>query len=187
MDSPLYYAGRMLLALPGMGDENFDRAAIAMCVHDEHGALGLDIAHAIPGLTLADVMDGLSIEGGEGLLHVPVLRGGPVEPQRGFLIHSRDWGGQDAMVVNAHWALSGSLDILKAIAQGGGPRDYIVTLGYTGWGEGQLEDEMTRHGWFLGEDIAPGLVGVDASRRWEKSFAASGVDVRLLAGQSGLA
>lgn len=186
-DAPHFYAGRMLLAMPGMGDENFDHAAIALCVHDENGALGLDVGHAIIGTSLADLMEGLDIEGAENFANVPVVQGGPVEPQRGFLLHSRDWGGQDAMVVNDDWALSGSIDILKAIADGGGPRHYIVALGYSGWGAGQLEEEMTRHGWFLGNVIGPDLALIAPHKRREESFSACGIDVRLLAGRSGMA
>lgn len=184
--SPRFYAGRMLLAMPGMEDSNFDHAAIAMCVHDEQGALGLDIARQVEGISLADLMRGLGIEA-EGLDAVPVMYGGPVDPQRGFVLHSTDWGGQDSVAVAEDWALSGSLDVLKAIAEGRGPRRYIVALGYSGWGAGQLEYEMTRHGWFLGAAIPAVLDAVEPERRWSHCFAACGIDSRLLAGKAGLA
>tara|TARA_R110000782_G_scaffold78276_3_gene155058 strand:+ start:103640 stop:104224 length:585 start_codon:yes stop_codon:yes gene_type:complete len=186
-DSPRFYGGHMLLAMPGMGDRNFDRAAIAMCVHDENGALGLNVGHAIEGLSLAELMGNFDIDAPH-LGHVPVMRGGPVDPQRGFVLHSLDWSGEGLIQVNDHWGLSGSLDVLKAIAgEGQGPSRYIVTLGYSGWGAGQLEHEMTRHGWFLGGEIPETLAATGAGRRWDESFAACGVDVRLLTGGAGRA
>lgn len=183
---PRFYGGRMLLAMPGMADGNFHRAAIAMCVHDEHGALGLDIGNAVEGLALAELMAGFGIEAKE-LGHVPVMCGGPVDPQRGFVLHSTDWSGQDSMSVGSEWGLSGSMDVLKAIAAGDGPSRYIVALGYSGWGAGQLEDEMTRHGWFLGGEISPALAATAPGRRWDECFAACGIDARLLAGNAGQA
>ena len=185
-DAPRFYAGRMLLAMPGMVDGHFHRSVIAMCVHDEHGALGLDVGNAVEGLSLAELMSGFGIET-EGLGHVPVMCGGPVDPQRGFVLHSNDWSGQDFIGIGDNWGLSGSLDVLKAIAAGEGPGHYVVALGYSGWGAGQLEDEMTRHGWFLGGEIPVDLAGMTPGRRWDRCFAACGVDVRLLAGNAGQA
>jgi putative transcriptional regulator len=185
-DSPRFYGGRMLLAMPGMADGRFHRAAIAMCVHDDHGALGLDIGNAVEGLSLAELMSSLGIDGGS-LSHVPVMRGGPVEPQRGFVLHSGDWGGQDSIAVNTDWRMSGSLDVLKAIAGGEGPTHYIVALGYSGWGAGQLEHEMTAHGWFLGNEIPHHMAAISPGRRWDESFAECGVDARLLSGGVGMA
>lgn len=185
-DAPRFYGGRMLLAMPGMVDGNFHRAAIAMCVHDEHGALGLDVGNAVEGLSVAELMAGFGIEARD-LAHVPVMCGGPVDPQRGFVLHSTDWSGQDFIAVGAEWGLSGSLDVLKAIAAGEGPSRYIVTLGYSGWGAGQLEDEMTRHGWFLGEEIPATLAATAPGRRWDQCFAAYGIDARFLAGDAGQA
>lgn len=186
LHSPRFYGGRMLLALPGMNDPNFSRAAIAMCVHDEHGAMGLDIGHAIEGLSVAGLMESFGIEAPD-LAHVPVVRGGPVEAQRGFVLHGGDWSGQDSMLVTEEWRLSGSMDILKAIAEGKGPTRFVVALGYSGWGAGQLEHEMTRHGWFLGGTLPAELARLAPGRRWDASFAACGVDSRLLAGAIGQA
>jgi putative transcriptional regulator len=183
---PRFYAGRMLLALPGMADPNFRRAAIAMCVHDENGAMGIDVGNAVEGLSMAELMATFEVDAPH-LAHVPVLRGGPVEPQRGFVLHSLDWGGQDFLQISPEWGLSGSLDILKAIAGGGGPSRYVMALGYSGWGAGQLEHEMTVHGWFLGGDIPVELAGIAPGRRWDAGFSACGVDARLLSGGMGQA
>lgn len=139
--TPRFYAGHMLLAMPGIGDPRFEHTAIALCSHSEHGALGIDVGHVIEGLSLRDLLANFELES-HGLEQVPVLRGGPVDPQRGFVLHSLDWSGQDLLEVNGEWGLSGSLDILKAISEGRGPERYLVALGYAGWSAGQLEHEI---------------------------------------------
>ena len=176
----------MLLAMPGMADGNFERAAIALCVHDENGALGLNVGNAVEGFSLSELMASFEIDAPR-LHHVPVMRGGPVDPQRGFVIHSRDWSGQESIDVTSEWGLSGSLDVLKAIADGSGPSRYIVTLGYAGWSAGQLEHEMTQHGWFLGDTIPERLAAIQTGKRWDECFAQCGVDARLLSGGAGQA
>jgi putative transcriptional regulator len=184
--SPRFYGGRMLLAMPGMVDPNFSRAVIAMCVHDEHGAMGLDVGHAIEGLSVAELMAGFGIEAPQ-LAHVPVMRGGPVEAQRGFVLHCGDWSGKDSLSVAENWNLSGSMDVLKAIAAGEGPSHYIIALGYSGWSAGQLEHEMHLHGWFLGGTLPADLARVAPGSRWDQCYAACGVDSKLLTGNTGQA
>jgi putative transcriptional regulator len=115
------------------------------------------------------------------------MLGGPVDPQRGFILHSPDWGGQDSMAVGDHWALSGSMDVLKAIASGRGPSRYIAALGYSGWGAGQLEHEMSSHGWFLGDYVPEDLARTAPGQRWDACFAACGVNASLLSGHTGQA
>lgn len=184
--SPRFYGGRMLLAMPGMVDPNFCRAVIALCVHDEHGAMGLDVGHAIDGLSVAELMASFGLQAPH-LTHAPVMRGGPVEAQRGFVLHGGDWGGQDSLSVTEDWHLSGSMDILKAIAAGEGPSRYIVALGYSGWSAGQLEHEMREHGWFLGGPVLADLARLAPGQRWDQSYAACGVDSKLLSGDMGQA
>lgn len=186
MDLPPFYVGNLLLAMPGMGDPNFDHAVIALCVHDEDGAMGIDIGSEMGGLGLRALLANFDLDGSR-VPDTPILRGGPVEPQRGFVLHSLDWGGQDMVQVDQLWGLSGSLDILKAIAEGRGPSRYLVALGYAGWGAGQLEAEMTRHGWFL-TPAEQGLVFDTPTRsRWSRAFAASGIDAAMLTSAPGQA
>lgn len=181
-----YFSGRLLLAMPGIGDDNFEHATIAMCSHDEHGALGIDIGRTVPGLGLRALLANFDIDG-SGVADVPVLRGGPVEPHRGFVLHSPDWEDASSMQVGAAWRLSGSLDVLKAIAAGTGPQLYAVALGYAGWAAGQLEQEMARHGWFLGGAFTGNLLSGPPAGRWRAAFAMNGIDARLLSGNSGSA
>jgi putative transcriptional regulator len=186
MESERYLVGQFLLAMPGIGDPRFDHAVIAMCGHDEEGAIGIGVGATIDGLGLHDVFEQFEIEPG-GAPNAPVHFGGPVEPQRGFVLHSTDWGGQDTIEVAGRWALSGTLDVLRAIAEGKGPSRWLVALGYAGWGAGQLDGEMSRHGWFnvTGDDAL--LYDIAAEERWSAGFGKAGIDPRLLASQTGTA
>ncbi len=187
MDQPSSYSGQLLLAMPGIGDARFDHSVIAMCVHDAKGALGIAVGEEIEGLSLRDLLGSFDIDGGAIAEDIPVMRGGPVEPRRGFVLHSLDWTGQDMVVVDDKWGLSGSLDILKAIAAGQGPSRYLVALGYAGWGPGQLEGEMTANGWFLAPAQDELLFDAPSEARWSGAFAAAGVDSSMLVSGAGSA
>lgn len=184
METARHLTGQFLLAMPGIGDPRFERAVIAMCAHDAEGALGIGIGTTIAGVGLHDVLRQLEIDPGvapDAAVHL----GGPVEPRRGFVLHSPDWGGPDSLAVAGRWTLSGTTDVLEAIARGRGPARWLVALGYAGWGEGQLDAEMTRHGWFDVAGQASLLYDVAAEARWEAGFAAAGIDPRLLSGTAG--
>ncbi len=186
MEETRFLTGQILLALPGIGDPRFERAVIAICAHDGEGALGVGIGHELDGLSLHELLGQFEIDPGVAP-DAPVHFGGPVEPQRGFVLHSTDWGGQDTIDVAGRWALSGTIDVLRAIADGTGPSRWIVALGYAGWAEGQLDAELTRHGWFNVPGDAALLYDVAAECRWERSFARAGIDPRLLANDAGTA
>jgi putative transcriptional regulator len=186
MQQAPYLTGQFLLAMPGIGDPRFERAVIAICSHDTEGALGIGLGDVVPGISFHDVLKQLGIEPGAAPDR-PMHAGGPVEPQRGFVLHSRDWDGADTIDVAGRWSLSGTLDVLRAIAAGKGPRHWVAALGYAGWSEGQLDGELARHGWFNvpGDDAL--LYEVAAADRWERGFGSVGVDPRLLANATGTA
>lgn len=190
MDEPPFLSGKLLLAMPGMADPRFDRAVIALCVHDENGAVGIGIGHKRAGLRFRALLKQLDIDPGVAP-DCAVHHGGPVEPGRGFVLHSTDWGGQDSLHVTggggALFAMTGTIDVLKAIAEGRGPSRWIAALGYAGWGEGQLEEEMTGHGWFAADGDPEILFDTPTDERWTEAFRAQGVDARLLSSQSGVA
>lgn len=177
-------AGQFLLAMPGIGDPRFDRAVIAMCVHDERGALGVGIGHVVPGISLHSLLEQLEIPVGEAP-DIPIHHGGPVETQRGFVLHSPDWQGEESLPVVGRWMLTSTLDVLRAIADGTGPHRFVVAMGYAGWSEGQLDEEMTRHGWFAAPASDALLFDTPAESRWSRAFADAGIDVRLLASTTG--
>jgi putative transcriptional regulator len=186
MDDPPFLSGQFLLAMPGIGDPRFEKAVIAMCVHDEHGALGIGLGRLLPRIGFHDLLKQLDIDPGKAP-DAPIHQGGPVEPQRGFILHSRDWGGQESIDVAGRWILSATLDILKAIAEGRGPTRWVAALGYAGWGPGQLEGEMGRHGWFVTQADESLLYNHDAGTRWAAAYRGAGIDPRLLAADSGTA
>lgn len=184
MEAPAYLTGQLLLALPGIGDPRFDRAVIAMCAHDANGALGIGIGRVVPRLTFHALLEQLDIAPGEAP-DVAIHQGGPVEPQRGFILHSQDWAGEDSILVWNRWALTSTLDVLRAIAAGKGPSRWLAALGYAGWGEGQLDEEMTRHGWFVTPGNDSLIFDGAADKRWSGAYASAGVDTRLLAPNTG--
>lgn len=186
MNQPRSYVGQFLLALPGMEDRRFDHSVVAVCVHDENGALGIAVSDEIDGVGLHDLLESFDIDP-TNVPDTPVVRGGPVEPRRGFVLHSLDWQEQDMVEVGPDWGLSGSLEILKAIAEGRGPRRYIVALGYAGWGAGQLDEEMTGESWFPVECTADILFDVPPERKWAAAYAAAGVDASHLVSGAGSA
>lgn len=183
--APPWFTGQLLLALPGIGDPRFEHSVIAMISHDEGGAMGIGIADPIDGMTVGAVLDQLDIAHEDDPLDTPVFLGGPVEQTRGFVLHSTDWGGEGAVQVADRWMLSSSHDILRAIGGGRGPSRWLVALGYAGWGGGQLEGEMVRHGWH----VTPGndrlLFDTPPGERWQAAFAEAGIDARLLTTEGG--
>ena len=186
MDEPKFLTGQLLLAMPGIGDPRFEKAVIAMCVHDEDGALGIGLGRIMPRITFHDLLGQLDIEPGvapDVAIHV----GGPVEPQRGFILHSDDWGGDGSVHVAGRWVLTATLDILRAIAEGRGPSRWIAALGYAGWGAGQLEEEMCSNGWFPTPGSDELLYESDVSSRWASAFRSAGIDPRLLTSDFGTA
>jgi putative transcriptional regulator len=190
IEQPNFLSGKLLLAMPGMSDPRFERAVIAMCMHDDNGAIGIGIGHKRAGITFRALLRQLDIEPGEAP-DCAVHHGGPVEPGRGFILHSTDWGGQDSVQVNgetgALFAMTGTIDVLRAIAEGKGPTQWIAALGYAGWDGRQLEEEMTRHGWFAARAAPPLLFDTPTDERWAAAFKAEGIDPRLLASETGAA
>lgn len=184
--TPRFLTGQLLLAMPGIGDPRFERAVIAMCMHDERGALGIGIGQLAPRIGLHTLLKQFDIPTGEAP-DTAVLVGGPVEPQRGFVLHSLDWGGQDTMEVDGRFALTNTVDVLRAIAEGKGPARWLPALGYAGWGEGQLDEEMTRHGWFTVEATEALLFDTPVEKRWQAAFKSAGIDPRLLSASAGQA
>ena len=186
MTEAQYLSGRLLLAMPGMGDPRFDHAAIAMCVHDENGALGIGIGHVREGITLHAMLNELGIPPGDAP-DCAVLHGGPVETGRGFVLHTPDWGGTGTLTVSPLCSMSASVDVLRAIAEGRGPSQWLVALGYAGWGPGQLEGEMRQHGWIVAQGRPDILFNTPVENRWSATLKAEGVDPAHLVGQTGRA
>ena len=176
--------------MPGIGDPRFERAVIAICVHDDDGALGLMINRPHPTMTVRDLMTQLDIDP-QATPDIAVMDGGPVEPGRGFVLHSPDYAGQGTITVGSpngvRWGLTSTIDVLRAIADGHGPRHWLATLGYTGWSAGQLDAELLRHGWHSGDGDDEIVFDTPAERCWPRAFANFGIDVGHLSATAGTA
>jgi putative transcriptional regulator len=186
MTEARYLGGSILLAMPGMGDPRFDHAVIAMCVHDANGALGIGIGAIHGGVTLHGLLKDIGIKPGVAP-DAPIHAGGPVEQQRGFVLHSAEWDAAGTLPVSPQWSLSASLEVLRAIAGGQGPAQWLVALGYAGWGAGQLEGEMRQHGWYAAAGNAAILFDTPAATRWHATWRAEGIDPAHLVAATGRA
>ncbi len=180
-----YFTGQLLLALPTMGDPRFEHAVIAMVSHDAQGAMGIAIGQ--PGdFAVSEILDQAQLPG--TLSPDPwVLIGGPCETGRGFVLHSRDWGGEGTIDVAGKFAISASLDVLRAIASGRGPTRWQLAMGYAGWGPGQLEAEFAQDAWHVTPAEDAILFDLAPESRWRATLARDGIDPARIAVQGGRA
>ena len=186
IDETLDLTGKFLLAMPGMSDPRFDRAVIVICAHDPMGSVGIGIGATVSGISFHGLLEQFEIGAGDAP-DAKVHFGGPVESRRGFLLHSRDWSGEDTIDIAGRWALSGTVDLLRAIADGTGPSRWIAALGYAGWGAGQLADELGGPGWFIHDGPDDLIFETPVEQRWDAGYRNAGVDTRLLSIASGTA
>ncbi len=181
--------GKLLISTPAMGDPRFAHSVIFLCAHNDEGAFGLLLNRPVPHLKMADVMDQLDLTGGDAIAGRAVLSGGPVETQRGFVLHAGqpddDPSGQS---LPGGLVLSASTDILRSISKGEGPDQWLLALGYSGWGAGQLEQEITQNAWLtcaasktLVFEEQPG------AHQWQKALKSMGVDPFSLSAVAGRA
>lgn len=188
-ETQMNLSGKLLIAMPGMGDPRFDRSVIYMCAHSPEGAMGLIINKPAPQLSFSDLLQQLGIPGGGDERDIRVHFGGPVEHGRGFVLHSGEYRSktETTLHVDDGFGLTATLDILSDMARGSGPTQSLLALGYAGWGPGQLEDEITRNGW-LTCDANPLLVfGTDDCRKWASALKQMGIDPVMLSGAAGRA
>lgn len=178
--------GQLLVAMPGMPDPRFAGTVIYMCAHSAEGAMGIVINRPLESVSYCGLLSQLGIEPwlDERTLR-PVHFGGPVETGRGFVLHSPDYLHDGSLVVAEQVALTATVDVLKAIAGGSGPRRHLLALGYSGWGPGQLDSEIRSNGW-LNVDADDGLVfDEDLDSKWERAMAKIGIDPRMLSEDAG--
>ena len=169
--------GKLLLAMPGIGDKRFDRSVILICAHTDEYAMGLTLNKPMTDLTLPTLLDQLGVPQTISLPERLVLDGGPVGTDRGFVIHSSDYFSDGATVdVSGDICMTATHDILKAIADGGAPRRSTLTLGYSGWGPGQIERELGENAWLISEPSDDILYGEKHSRKWEQTLGMLGID-----------
>lgn len=188
-----YLEGQILIAMPSMGDNRFERSVIYLCAHSAEGAMGIVLNQQADEVSFSDLLvqldilpEGEQIKLPEDSDALTVHKGGPVETGRGFVLHSGDYFINDStLAIDSDICLTATVEILKAIAEGRGPKHALLALGYAGWAPGQLEEEIQRNGW-LTCPADPGIVfDPDLERKYDLALEKIGIDPRLLSGQAG--
>jgi putative transcriptional regulator len=181
--------GKLLIAMPGMGDPRFEHGVVLICAHNPEGAMGLIVNKPLQRPTFAELLDQLSIpaRAHDGPRPV-VIFGGPVETGRGFVLHSPDWRGEgESMEVSQDISMTATRDILEAMAEGQGPARALMALGYAGWGPEQLETEILANAWLTIEGNPDLVLGTDHATKWARALQAIGVDPQTLSAAAGRA
>lgn len=188
-----YLDGQMLIAMPAMSDERFTRAVIYVCAHSTEGAMGIIVNQPAQNIKFPDLLVQLEVIPAAERIQLPgraedvkVLKGGPVETGRGFVLHSADFFIENSTLpIDEGICLTATLDILKAIARGNGPASAILALGYAGWAPGQLEQEIQQNGWLHCAADPELIFGQDTDMKYEKAMRKIGIDLGMLSSESG--
>jgi len=188
-----YLDGQMLIAMPSMHDERFTRSLIYVCAHSSEGAMGIVVNHPVANIDFPDLLVKLNVIPAANRIELPpqagavkVLKGGPVETERGFVLHSGDFFMDNSTLpINDGIFLTWTLDILKAIARGDGPANAILALGYAGWGAGQLENEIQQNGWLHCSADPELIFGGDTEQKYQKALRKIGINLAMLSSEAG--
>ncbi|MEJ8473512.1 YqgE/AlgH family protein [Roseibium algae] len=185
--------GQFLIAMPNMDDGRFDHSVIYMCSHTEQGAMGLVLNQVARHLNLEDLLFQLSILDNDSAVRLPpkvremnVHKGGPVEVERGFVLHTDDYVlDKSTLEINDGICLTATLEILKAMADGRGPESALLALGYSGWAPGQLESEIQANGWLTSPASKELVFDPVSENKWQKALQSIGIDPAMLFGEAG--
>src|SRR6516164_8140387 len=188
-----YLDGQMLIAMPSMRDERFARTLIYVCAHSSEGAMGIVVNQSAGNINFPDLLVQLEVIPAAELIQLPtragtvkVLKGGPVETGRGFVLHSSDFFIENSTLpIDEGICLTATLDILKAIARGDGPQSAILALGYAGWAPGQLENEIQHNGWLHCSADPELIFGQDTKGKYEKALKKIGIALGMLSSEAG--
>ena len=188
-----YLDGQMLIAMPAMNDERFSRAVIYVCAHSTEGAMGIIVNYPASNIKFPDLLVQLEVIPASERIQLPtraeevkVLKGGPVETGRGFVLHSADFFIENSTLpIDEGICLTATLDILKAIARGNGPASAILALGYAGWAPGQLEQEIQQNGWLHCAADPELIFGKDTGTKYQKALRKIGIDLGMLSSEAG--
>jgi putative transcriptional regulator len=178
--------GQLLIAMPQMMDPRFARSVVYICAHSEdEGAMGLVVNKLFEALTMDELFTHLKLDPGALARARPVHFGGPVEPGRGFVLHTTDYREDASLVIGDGIAVTATLDILRAIGRGEGPRRSLLALGYAGWAPGQLDAEMQANGWLSVAADADLVFDADFEGKWQRALGKLGIDLTLLSTEAG--
>lgn len=180
-----YLSGHVLIAMPSMQDPRFAQSVICLCAHSSDGAMGIVLNRSIDGLSFDTLLEQLNIEPTPPARRIRLLNGGPVDAGRGFVLHSADWTIDGSLPVTPEVSLTASTDILKAFAEGGGPKRGVLALGYAGWAPGQLEDEIQANAWLSVPADEALIFDEDLGHMWRHALGRLKVDPLLLSSAAG--
>lgn len=180
-----YLTGQLLVAMPQMLDPRFAKTVIYICAHTEDGAMGLVVNKLLENISFPDLLEQLDLETKGPGRDIRVHFGGPVETGRGFVLHTTDYVQGATMVVDDRVALTATTDILRDIADGDGPRNSLLALGYAGWGPGQLDTEIQANGWLSVAADDALVFETSPETMWQGALAKIGIDVSMLSGDAG--
>jgi putative transcriptional regulator len=177
-DSP--FRNHLLIAMPRLNDGFFTRSVVYLCAHSDAGAMGIVVNQKLPDVQFGELLTQLHLPRSQLVVEPVVHFGGPVEAGRGFVLHSTDFMREDTVRVNDSMCITGTIDILRAMAEGKGPHKSIFALGYAGWGAGQLEAEMQANSWLTVPADEEIIFNADLSKKWEMAFARLGINPSML-------
>ena len=178
--------GKLLIAMPGMGDPRFEKSVVFMCAHSSGEAMGLIVNKPAGGLQFHDLLEQLKIAPEPDCRDFRVRFGGPVEHGRGFVLHSADYtSNTSTLPIDDRFGMTATLDVLEDMARGLGPAQAMLMLGYAGWGPGQLEREIAQNGWLTAEASAELVFSEDDGSKWARALATLGIDPLLLSASAG--
>ena len=187
-----FLEGQFLVAMPNMGDARFENTIIFVCAHNDEGAMGFIINRAMANPSVTEFLKKLGLVSELDIGKIPsdvsqkeLHTGGPVEPGRGFVLHSPDYHSTTTLKVNGEVSLTATLEILRDIAVGKGPKDYFLALGYSGWGSGQLEDEIAANGWLTCNHGSSIIYDRDHDTKYMRIMKSMGIDPRLISVETG--
>lgn len=187
-DSPELTAGSLrdhfLIAMPGMEDSSFAHSVTYICEHTDQGAMGIVINNVMP-LSVNDIFQQMELIDHAGIGQQSVFAGGPVQMERGFVLHPRGAQWQSTLHVSPHLSLTASRDIIEALAEGTGPDEYLIALGYAGWGEGQLEAEVAANSWLTLPADSNIIFKTPHEQRWAAAAKSLGIDLNLISSVAG--
>lgn len=181
-----FLSGQMLIAMPGIGDPRFERSLILVCTHDHQHAMGIAVNRPVEGLTLPDLLERLEVRTTPDMDDDLVLLGGPVETERGFVLHTDDYQAPHSVEIADGLALTTTREVLEALGRPEtSPRRAVLSLGYAGWGAGQLEREIRQNAWLTvaaDEDL---VFGDDYPTKWTRALGKLGIDPTFLSSEAG--
>lgn len=180
-----HLTGQLLVAMPGMADPRFARSVVFLCAHSPEGAMGIVVNRRLDNVSFADIAGQVGIDPDEIAAELPVHFGGPVEPARGFVLHSADHVSESSLVVDGRFALTATIEMLKTVARGEGPKHRLLALGYAGWAPGQLDAEIQANGWLVVPADPELVFSSDNDGKWTRALRKIGIDPSLLSTHMG--